>query len=63
LAQHVITLPFNRIFTDAEQVSELERQLLTEKKAIFEWAVEGLHRLLMNNGFTMPPSSVSLKTV
>jgi phage/plasmid-associated DNA primase len=56
-AQHIIPIQFNHKFTDAEQDSNLEINLLTEQRAIIEWAVEGLHRLLANNAFTVPLSS------
>ncbi|MGZ8159362.1 MAG: hypothetical protein ACXWT4_11190, partial [Methylobacter sp.] len=39
-------------------VAEQSDQLKLELPGIFNWALEGLHRLLKNHCFTIPPSSV-----
>jgi putative DNA primase/helicase len=56
--RRLMTLEFNRIFTDQEQDKELTPRLKTELPGIFNWAVEGLARLLENGAFTVPESSI-----
>lgn len=56
-------LTFNRVFDKNEQNRELVNELKSELSGILNWALIGLTRLLKNNNFTMPASSLeAIKT-
>lgn len=55
--RRVMILEFNRVITEAEQDKSLDMKLMTELPGIFNWALTGLHRLVKNDGFTIPSSS------
>lgn len=51
-----VVLKFTEDFTGREDLT-LGRRLVGEAEAIAAWAVEGLRRLMVNKGFTLPQSS------
>lgn len=55
--RRTVILRFNRVFTDAEQNPRLADELQAELSGILRWAMTGLHRLRLQGGFTVPPSS------
>lgn len=57
--RRIFLLTFNRVFSPMEQDKELVTKLKQELPGIFNWSLSGLHRLLQNDGFTVPASSVS----
>ncbi len=52
--RRLLIVPFNRIFTPAEQDKQLRQKLITEADGIFAWCLEGLDRLYDNDGFAEP---------
>jgi putative DNA primase/helicase len=56
--RRIFLLTFNRTFLPEEQDKDMLQKLKQELPGIFNWALEGLHRLLENDGFTEPPSSL-----
>jgi putative DNA primase/helicase len=55
--RRVLILTFNRVFSEDEQDKNLTDELRKELPGIFNWSLEGLHRLLKNNQFTIPESA------
>ena len=53
-------IEFDRIFTEAEEDHELEDKLSRELSGIFNWALEGYHRLRDNKFFLKESSSMKL---
>jgi putative DNA primase/helicase len=56
-------LHFGRTFSEKEQNLLLSKTLATELPGIFNWALEGLERLYANGRFTIPQSSIDIKTL
>lgn len=56
--RRVKILSFTRRFTEAEADKSLPKKLVAELPGIFNWALEGLQRLEVQQGFTIVPSSV-----
>jgi P4 family phage/plasmid primase-like protien len=54
-----IPIVFNRTFEEHEKVYDLDRQIVAEERnGIILWAIDGARRLLAQNGYTMPSSSL-----
>lgn len=54
-----IILDFNNVIPEEKQVKELAKIIIAnEREEIAAWALDGLQRVLRNNGFTNPPSQV-----
>lgn len=52
-----LVLDFNHPIPEHEQIKDLDQIIVAkERDAIAAWALEGLGRVLDNNGFTLPPS-------
>jgi len=52
--RRIRVIPFNRQFTDTDQIKDLKQQLDQELPGIFNWAMAGLRRLRAQGTFTMP---------
>jgi putative DNA primase/helicase len=59
-ARRAIMIKFNRRFDAHEQNPQLTQELLEELPGILFWAVEGLHRLHEQSGFTVVTSSTEM---
>jgi P4 family phage/plasmid primase-like protien len=58
--RRILVITFNRKFSEKEQDRNLVNKLREELPGIFVWALGGLKRLLQNDGFTIPRSSIDL---
>jgi P4 family phage/plasmid primase-like protien len=57
-----LVVPFNRVFTTAEQDPFLtERIIAEEMPAVAAWAVAGAQSLARSKGYTIPPSSEAIR--
>jgi putative DNA primase/helicase len=56
--RRIIILTFNNVVDTKNQNRGLIDELKGELSGIFNWALDGLERLLNNNAFTIPASSV-----
>jgi putative DNA primase/helicase len=56
--RRIIILTFNNVVDTKDQNRGLIDELKSELPGIFNWALEGVERLLKNKAFTMPVSSV-----
>jgi P4 family phage/plasmid primase-like protien len=50
-------IEFNKVFNKQDQNKDLLDELMNELPGIFNWALEGLKRLMENGEFTLPESS------
>jgi len=50
--RRLLVVPFRRRLAFQDQDSRLEDRLTTEAAGVFNWALQGLHRLTTNGGFT-----------
>jgi len=52
--RRVRVIPFNRSFGTNDKIIDLKERLLEEMPGIFNWALQGLYRLLNDGEFTLP---------
>ncbi|MBZ0308586.1 MAG: DUF5906 domain-containing protein, partial [Anaerolineae bacterium] len=54
-------IPFNKSIPASERIVNLSERLAAEKAGVFNWLMEGYHRLRLANGFTTCEQSERLK--
>lgn len=57
MLSRIIIIPFNRFFSDAEQDKGIKGKLFSELPGIFNWALQGMHRLKEKGSFTTAKAS------
>jgi len=56
--RRLLVLQFNRVFSEAEQESELAKRIIVDElPGIVSWFILGSARVLAQDGYTIPPSS------
>ncbi len=62
LLRRLIIVPFETVFSEKEQIKDLDKQIIKEElDIVLNWCLEGLQRLLKRGNFEIPEEIVNVK--